>query len=164
MEIYDTDKDGKLSREELDRSPALKAALDRIDTSGEGTITAAKITARIRAWQASKLGRTSLVCAVLRSGRPLANVEVKFVPEKFLGENMPTALGKTDSNGVAMISVPTSGKQDDSPGLPPGLYLVEITKAGDNIPAKYNTHTIFGQEVAGDARGAREGIRFHLQY
>jgi hypothetical protein len=163
MEMYDTNKDGVLSREELANSPALRAALDRIDVGGKGTITAADIAARIQAWQMSKLGRISVGCTVLRNGRPLADAEVKFVPEKFLGESMPTASGKTDSSGVATISVPTSGERDDPPGVPPGLYLVEVTKAGDNIPAKYNTHTTLGQEVARDTWGMREGIRFDLQ-
>ena len=50
------------------------------------------------------------------------------------------------------------------PAWPPGWYRVEITKAGENIPAKYNTHTTLGQEIALDAAGIREGIKFSLQY
>ena len=163
IEMYDTDKDGKISGAELDKCPALRAALAQIDATGEGSITAAKITARIKAWQDSKLGRMSLSCTVLHNGKPLANAGVKFVPEKFLGENVKTASGKTDANGVAMISVPTTGR-DDPPGVAPGLYRVEITKAGDNVPAKYNSDTTLGQEVALDAQGLREGVKFDLKY
>jgi hypothetical protein len=50
------------------------------------------------------------------------------------------------------------------PGVAPGLYRVEITKDGEDIPAKYNTDTVFGQEVAMDAKGIQEGIRFELKY
>ena len=163
MEMYDTDKDGKLSGAELDKCPALKSALAQIDKSGDGTITAAKITARIKRWQDSKFGRIALSCTVLRNGQPLPDAEVQFVPEKFLGDNIKTASGKTDRNGGAIISVPTSGR-DDPPGAAPGLYRVEITKAGDNIPPKYNTNTTLGQEVALDAKGIQEGIRFDLKY
>jgi len=60
IEMYDTDKDGKLSGAELDKCPALKAALAQIDASGEGAITAAKITARIKQWQESRIGRMRL--------------------------------------------------------------------------------------------------------
>ena len=160
IRLYDADHDGKLSGEELDKCPGLKAAIDNIDRSGNGEITAEKITARIRAWQDSRLARMSLGCRVTHNGVPLAGAEVKFVPEKFLGENLKTATGKTDANGLAMIATPESGP----PGVAPGFYRVEITKAGEDIPAKYNTETIFGQEVAVDAKGVREGIRFDLKY
>ncbi len=162
--MYDTDKDGKISGAELDKCPALKAAMAQIDPSGEKAITADMITARIKAWQASKLGRTAVSCTVLHNGRPLPDAEVKFVPEKFLGENLPEASGKTDQSGVAMISIPTGGDRKVPPGVAPGLYRVEITKASEKIPAKYNTETTLGQEVALDAAGIREGIKFDLKY
>jgi hypothetical protein len=43
---------------------------------------------------------------------------------------------------------------------------VEITKAGLAIPAKYNTQTILGQEVALDAAAFRfqTGINFDLKF
>ena len=161
--MYDADKDGKISGPELDKCPALKAAMAQIDKTGEGAITANMITERIKAWQNSKLGRTSLSCTVLHNGRPLSDAEVRFVPEKFLGENVKIAQGKTYQSGVAMISVETTDRSD-SPGIGPGLYRVEITKAGKNIPAKYNTETTLGQEVALDANGIQDGIRINLAY
>ena len=45
-----------------------------------------------------------------------------------------------------MPSVPVNGP-DDVQGVPPGFYRVEITKAGEQIPAKYNTATTLGGEV-----------------
>jgi hypothetical protein len=161
IEMYG--KDGKISGADLNKCPALKAALAQIDTIGDGTITAAKITARIKQWQDSKVGRMPLTCMVLRNGSPLAGADVKFVPEKFLGEAIQPATAKTNQNGVAMISVPTTD-QSDRPGVAPGFYRVEVTKAGETIPAKFNTASIFGQEVASDARGIRERITFNLQY
>lgn len=163
VEMHDTDKDGKISGAELDGCPALKAAIAQIDKNGDGSITADEITERIEAWQNTKLGQMSLSCTVLRNGRPLSDAEVRFVPEKFLGENVKTATGKTDLNGVAAISVGMS-ERSGSPGVAPGLYRVEITKDGENIPAKYNTATTIGQEVALGAEGLRTGIRYNLAY
>lgn len=167
IEMYDADKDGKISGAELDKCPSLKAAIGQIDDTGEGAITAAKITARIKKWQESKLGRMSLSCTILRNGSPLADAEVKFVPEAFLGSEMQTASGKTDKNGVAMMSVPLAkrepGELPDPPGVAPGLYRVEVTK-GNEVPAAYNTETTLGQEVALDAKGIQEGIKFDLKY
>jgi hypothetical protein len=166
IELYDADKDGKLSGKELDKCPGLKAAIDKVDTSGKGEITAEMIANRIKAWQRSRLGRISLACTVLHKGKPLAGAIVKFVPEKFFGLNDDkwTATGKTDDSGLAMLSVPTSGRREDPPGVPPGFYSVEITKDGEKIPAKYNADTVLGQEVANDAKGIMEGIKFDMDY
>ena len=130
---FDANNDGKLSGDELDKCPGLKAAIDEIDPSGKGEITAETIAARIKAWQDSKLARMTLSCTVTHNGKPLAGAEVKFVPEKFLGKNMQAATGKTDKNGIAMLSIPTSGPRDP-PGVAPGFYRVEITKAGETDP------------------------------
>ncbi len=157
---FDANGDGKISGKELDKCPGLKAAIDQVDRNGDGTITAEEIAARIKAWQDSKLGRMSLGCRVTHNGKPLAGAEVKFVPEKFLGDNLKIATGKTNAAGVTMITA-TNGR---FPGVPPGFYRVEITKPGEKIPAKYNTQTILGQEVALDAQGIREGIRLDLKY
>ncbi len=156
---FDTNKDGKISGDELNKCPGLKAALARLDPSGKGEVTADMITARIQAWKNSKLGRMSYSCSVTYNGRPLAGAEVKLVPEKFLGEYVKTAVGKTDQNGMAMIST-----GDTPPGIAPGFYRVEITKDGLNIPAKYNTDTILGAEVAQDAQEIMEGVRFNLSF
>lgn len=160
VELYDANNDGKISGEELDKCPGLKAAIARVDTSGTGEITADMITLRIKQWQKSKLGRMSFSCQVTKNGRPFPGAEVKFVPESFLGENVKVAEGKTDRNGMAMINIPGVSP----PGIAPGMYRVEITKPGATIPAKYNTETIFGQEIANDADGIQEGVTFKMQF
>jgi hypothetical protein len=162
MEQYDTNHDGKISGAELDACPSIKSALDKIDTTGEGTVTAEKLTARIQAWQKG-VARIGVICTVLRNGEPLAHAEVKFVPEKFLGSSYPTGSGKTEDSGGADITVPATEK-DNRPGMAPGFYRVEITKAGDNIPAQYNTATTLGQEIALDNKAMRNGIKFDLKY
>jgi hypothetical protein len=164
IKLFDTNKDGKLSSDELTKCPGVKAAINEIDPSGNGEITAEKIAARIKAWQDSRLARMTIACVVFHNGQPLAGAKVKFVPEKFLGKNIETATGTTDHNGVAMLSVPAGPREP--PGVGPGFYRVEITKAGEQIPAEYNTDTILGQEVARDAKGIidMKGIKFDLKY
>ena len=41
-----------------------------------------------------------------------------------------------------------------------------MTVPGMNIPAKYSSEadTVLGQEVANDAKGRREGIKFDLRF
>lgn len=163
VEIYDTNKDGKISGDELDRCPGLKAAIAQIDTSGQGAVTAEMITARIKSWQDSKIARMPVSCVLMRRGVPLSGATVTFVPEEFLGANVMAASGKTNERGLAAIGVPTTGPNDPF-GVAPGFYRVEITKTGDKIPAKYNTKTILGQEVAADAKGILGAIKFNLNY
>jgi hypothetical protein len=158
--MFDTNKDGKISGAELDKVPSLKKSLP--DKVGPG-ITAEDITTRIQRWQETKIGKIDAVnCRVLKNGKPLAGAEVKLVPEKFLGTNMPVCTGTTQSDGNAPISAPMQGS-DDIAGVPPGVYRVEITKSGENIPAKYNTQTIFGEEVAPDVM-VRPPMIFDLKY
>ena len=161
MKQYDTNGDGKIAGDELDKAPALKSAIENLDTSGDGAVDADEVTARIEAWQESKLGRTSLMCRVVKGGQPFEGATVTFVPEKFLGENLKPASGVTDANGTAMLSIELSDS-GDPPGVAPGLYRVEITKEGANIPAKYNTETIYGQEVGLDAANIMEGLVYEI--
>jgi hypothetical protein len=171
IKMYDTNKDDKISGDELDKCPALKAAIAQIDPGGQGDITAEKITARIRKWQESKVGKTSCSCKVLRNGQPFAGATVTLVPEKFLGPNVQPATGTTDANGVAMISValnanPSPTGQRETPGVAPGLYRVVITKQGTDIPVKYSAEaeSTLGMEVALDSKDVRGGPTFDLKF
>jgi hypothetical protein len=161
IELYDANKDGFLDATELDKSPGLKAAMDQIDLSKCGKISAADISARIQAWADSKLGRMGVSCVVKHNGRPLDGATVKLVPEPFLGDNFETAEGTTDEHGMARMRVAASSQR----GISPGFYRVEVTKAKEAIPSKYNTETSLGQEVANDAAGLNNGVAtFNLNY
>lgn len=164
MSQYDTDGDGVVKGEELEKAPSLKAALDNLDTNKDGGVSASEVSARVEAWQDSKVGVMSLSCTVTRYGQPVKGASVKFAPEEFLGSKFKACLGTTDQNGVAILSVPEGErlKADDPPGAACGLYLVEITAPDGSIPAKYNTQTTLGQEVAMDAADL-PGITFDLQ-
>jgi hypothetical protein len=147
IEKFDVNKDGKISGDELDQVPSLKISLP--DKVAQG-ITAEDIATRIRQWQETKVGLIgSVSCLVVRGGKPVEGAEVKFVPEAFLGPNMPTCLGTTGFDGNALMSKPVPSP-DDLPGVPPGVYRVEITKPGEDIPAKFNSQTIYGVEIAPD--------------
>jgi len=161
MAQYDSDRDGKVAGEELDKAPALKAALKNLDADGDLAVNAGEVTARVKAWQQTKLGRMVLSCQVNMDGRPLPGANVTFVPEEFLGDEIRPATGVTDAQGIATLTV--QGDPDGPPGVPPGLYRVSITKEGADIPTKYNTETILGQEVALDAGNIQEGIVFKLE-
>jgi hypothetical protein len=139
MAMYDTNKDGRIADEELDRCPSLKAiAIDN-------AVTRHMIAARILGWQSAGFGRAAVGIAVFHNGKGLADASVRLVPEKFLSDITP-ATGRTDANGATIITVPTSGPEEPK-GASAGFYRVEITKNGEDIPAKYNTETTLGMAV-----------------
>lgn len=157
IEMFDPDHNG-IRGAELEKCPGLKAAAAIIDPQQQG-ITAEGVSARIKQWQATQLGRIQVVCMVLRNGQPLSGAEIKFVPEPFLGENVPSASGTTDLDGTAVVTI----SDQNPPGVAPGFYRVEITKPGLAIPSHYNSETTVGQEIAQDAKGLL-GMRFNLKF
>jgi hypothetical protein len=162
---YDANGDGKIAGVELDKAGSLKSSLAIGDTDNDKALTAEEIAYRIRSWQTTKnlWARTPLHCKVYHDKVLLANAEVKLVPEKFLGEKMKIIRGKTGNNGVAFLKEENSSP-DDPPGVGPGFYRAEITKEGEEIPAKYNTETILGLDTSMDNPLLLKGVRFDLSY
>jgi hypothetical protein len=164
MAKYDANKDGFIDSAELEKAPALKAALKQIDADNDGKITAAEVTRRVQQWQESKLGLTSVPVYVRLDHQPLADATVSFIPEEFLGTEIQKAVGKTDSNGMAGMSVEKTPEPGIT-GVAPGLYRVEISKQSggtEQVPAKYNKETIIGLEIALDAPALLEGVSYDL--
>ncbi len=101
MEMYDTNGDGVATGAELDKAPALKAAMARLDANSDGGVSADEVTVRVEAWQAMRTGLASVRCHVTLDGQPLVGANVVFEPEAFLGEEIKTAAGKTNQFGDA---------------------------------------------------------------
>jgi len=162
---YDADGDGAIGGQELDKAPALKAAIKNLDRDDDGKITADEITARIKDWQDSRVGLMSMACQVTLDGQPVQGATVTFVPEEFLGADIKPGTGVTDRNGIANLSIPP--EPGEPGGMACGLYRVQVSlqKEGKElIPAKYNTQTTLGRELALDAEGMQEAIqRFDLR-
>jgi hypothetical protein len=166
MELFDTNKDGKISGAELDKAPGLKASLPLLGTDKDKGVTAKQISDRAQKWLDSLVGRMPFTVSVYHNGNPLAGATIKLVPEKFLSEYLTvTPVGKTNETGRASVTLPTTPGPDGDPvGMSPGMYRVEITKDGETIPAKYNTETTIGQEVSQDNQEIMLGIKYNLTY
>jgi len=179
VDVYDANKDGKISGEELDRCPALKNSLDKLNPKSAGVtggdvaatrspvkkadlkddgITADMLQNMMDGWLKRRFGRLTYACQVYHNGQPLAGAAVKFVPEKFLGTAIPAAEGTTGMTGTASMSIPTVKPE----GVTVGFYRVEITKDGEAIPAKYNTESTLGVGIVCPVNGI--AASFNLKY
>jgi hypothetical protein len=165
LEQYDDNTDGVISGPELDKAASLKSNLQKIDLDNNKAVSSDEIADRIRYWQGTNIirTRTPIHCTVYHNKKFLADAEIKLVPEKFLGDKMKIVNGKTNANGLATLVVENSAP-DDPPGVGPGYYRVEISKADEEIPAKYNTNTILGLDTTVDNPIIYKGIRFDLDY
>ena len=111
-------------------------------------------------------GRIRVLCRVMKATRgglrkPLANAEVKFVPEDFLGPGVASGHGhdRHDRDGPDLAA--EARRRPDGAGMSLGLLSVEITKGRLDSAVEYNTETILGQEVAADVAGVSKhaGVR-----
>jgi hypothetical protein len=140
---YDGDGDGILDANEIRACPALAEASRRVDSNGDGVISGEEISQRVQAYASFSEFIVAEVY-VNQNRRPVAGAEVVFEPEPFMGDGFPTYRGTTDENGMAVVD-----SEPMTPGLALGFYRIRITK-GDELPAKYNTETILGREIADD--------------
>ena len=156
---HDRNEDGLLDGDE--RSSAFAYA----DANADGQVTAAEIEARVEKWIASKIGLQSCLVTVTRRGRPLSQADVQFEPESCMAGRISAAQGRTSDRGMAQLrsqelSVDGWPEGRSLPGLRSGFYKVRITHPTEAIPAKYNTDTILGAEIAPETVIA--GISFDI--
>jgi hypothetical protein len=172
MDLFDVNKDGKISGTELDKAPGLKAALTILGAGKDKAVTQEQIKNRIQKWKDSIIGRMTVNCTVTRNGNPLEGATIKFVPEQFLADDFKgkdgallIGIGKTNGMGSTTITWPTTpGPNGDPSGIGPGIYKIEVTKDGEPIPTKYNTATVLGQEISQDNIELQRGLKYNLSY
>ena len=155
MEAYDTDGNGFVEGEELENAPGLRAALTTLDLDKDGKVDENEVAERILAWRSTDVGITTIQCSVMLDGRPLSGASITFDPEEFLGEEIQAATAKTGPLGEFFPLIPKENLPTPTTpvGIQIGLYKVRVSKVvngEEQIPAKYNTETVLGQEVSND--------------
>jgi len=154
LALFDANKDGAIAGDELNKCPGVKAALKFVDKNSDGRVTAEEITARLKHYEEHKVGIFSAQCKVVRGTAPQKGLTVQYVPEPFLTPALSTASGETNDNGIATLTAPGLVRA----GVPPGFYRVEINRAGNPLPAQFNTQTVLGRELALDSEAETRGL------
>lgn len=155
MELYDKDGDGFIAGVELDQAPALKAARKQLDTDQDEKVSEQEIADRITKFAGLTVGLTNISCKVTLDGAPLDGASIRFVPDECLEGVINEASDVTNIIGAASPSIPADKRPtaDTPSGIQIGLYKVIVSKKnGDQelVPAKFNTETILGQQIAPD--------------
>jgi hypothetical protein len=148
MAEYDANKDGALDPKELEQCPGLLEAFHRgLESNKDGRVTANEIEERLRIYQEEGM-MTTCVVQVLLDGNALAGAAVTLMPEKFLGSTYKPATATTGPDGFS----PLAAEGPQAGFVLYGFYRIEVSKKGaggkEIVPARYNTQTTLGKEIA----------------
>lgn len=144
----DANSDGRIDPQEAARVPAVKAAVKDLDSDGDGLLSRDELLAWLEEIRQARVAITPLGLTVTHRGKPLANAEVRLVPEDFLGPDVQPAAGTTDATGLVRPAM-AAGRHA---GVNCGLYRIEITGKGNDgrpLPARFNTASTLGLAVGG---------------
>ena len=150
---YDKDGDQILGAGELDGAPSINSTLGRIDTNEDGQVAADEIARYIEEdIMGKKTGMVRIRATVSLDGRRAPDgTQITFEPEDFMGGIVNASYGEV-SGGTAFMSVAEQDRpHPNARGCQPGLYLIRVShivNGEEQIPARYNSQTELGVEVA----------------
>jgi hypothetical protein len=150
MELYDKDHDAALNEAELVSCPGILSHLSLYDEDKNGSVSQEEIEKQITELRSSRVGLTKLSVQLRLDGRPLKGAQLKLIPEKYLGEEVKVAWGKSNARGIATMDIRDSDLPESDRGLLGihyGTYKLEVTHPSVTIPSKYNTATTLGYET-----------------
>jgi len=166
MKIYDKNGDGTLDVKELSASPPLLELLKNLKARTPGhpdSLTVADIAGRFEEWLKAPTILIPSTVTVYLDGKMLEGATVSYEPEPFLGSSYRSHQGQSNSVGAAILE---PDLQEFPESIYVGLYRVRVSKKVDGvetIPAKYNTETELGREIATGIRDARANSRLRLE-
>jgi hypothetical protein len=156
---YDANKDGLLDAKELEQCPALKSGLEAIDQDHDGKISHGEIAARLGSYSRSGVAVTTVSFEFLLDDAWLSNATVTLIPEPFMLDAIKPAEGVTDKFGI----VAPEAKELGAPGIQCGMYRISVSlkdaDGKEQLPARYNTATTLGQEIAPDMRQGNMALK-----
>src|SRR5262249_36461682 len=145
---YDRNNNGLLEASELDACPGLKSALVGIDTNRDGKLSREELTERFAAYQS--IGTIAVPITVTLDGNPLAGATLTFTPESCMGGAIQAMTGKSDETGtVGAFEYGGNGYAGLHAGLYKVTVSRLDASGTETIPARYSTQATLGCEVYG---------------
>lgn len=133
LATYDKNSDGSLDATEIEACPAIRSSLERYDANGDKSVSRQELVDRFAALFSAGVGLVNVDCTIVRAGRPLPGVSVRFIPEPFFGEALQEAVGETSIEGKASMAIPDEKLPENQRGLRMmqiGVYKVEVSGPG----------------------------------
>jgi hypothetical protein len=161
LSLLDASGNGLIERDEAAKAPGLASAFSRFDADGNGALSAEEVESRVAAYAAARLGLMPFSCTISVNGEVHEGMAVRLAPEPFLEPPLAHAAAVTSAGGIAAPIA--AGEQ--FPAVACGVYRVEISwkrDGGEALPARYNTQTELGVEIAPDVPGLERGVHFQL--
>jgi hypothetical protein len=167
IELYDKDGDGAIAGAELNAVPGIKKHLNMYDRDGDQRVTRDEIAERFAVWASNPLAIMGSAYVVTLDGKPLSGATMTFVPEPYLEPNVKPATGDTTEIGLTRPShapehLPKTANGKTIYGMTSGTFKIQITHPSQKIPAKYNTQTELGDEVAHDINPTGAPLKINL--
>lgn len=165
MRLYDADKDGFLTDKEMTAVPGVLSAKGFYDTDSDGRVSREEFRQRLAKWNEQAMGFRDLTIQVQLDGQPMSDGEVLLEPEPYLGAAVKPAKGRMRPDGSVSVSV----APEDLPaaikarglvvyGVTGGTYKVRITGTKKPLPSKFNDKSEVGLEVATDTVRANAAL------
>jgi hypothetical protein len=144
LERLDKSGDSQLDQRELAAAPGLAFGVRFIDKNGDGKLGRDELIERFAMYRDSRVGLMPGELRITYNGQPLADADVRLVPEFFLEDIIEPATGATHGDGVVRPSVP----DQRTPLMRIGYYRVEVRSNKRPLPAKFNSQTTIGVELS----------------
>ena len=143
MQLWDQNQDGLLDAEELTQCPGLRSDLPAIDSDQDGTISRDELQARLEAFEQNQTGLKAAYFRVKLNGKPLADAQIRLIPEEFLQGIIQPASGKTNRGGVVRPQAETF----DIHAMQVGYYRVEVESSSITSEEQKNSVASLGTVV-----------------
>lgn len=143
LELYDTDKNGKIEGKELLAAPALAFSLKEMDANKDKGLDSDEIQNRLQAWIDSGVTLMSPNFSCKVGGKSIKDGTLTLTPDPFMGDSFPAAHGDF-LNGYCQPSAPNAGNYQ---AIPMGFYNVEVSSPqGTVAPGKLGVEVFEGSQ------------------
>jgi hypothetical protein len=132
----DADGSNSLIKSEAEQAPGLLSRWSRYDADKDGAISRAELESHVQEWVDRGDGIASITCVVRLKNRQIGDVSVRLIPDDALSETIHAAATVSHPKFASFLSIPPEYKHPSHAklaGMQYGLYRVEVTHPSLNL-------------------------------